>query len=137
MYIAGMQDDEVLTELAQSEHAWQTALDHRRNNEKLAMQYLWANCEKVRESRIVIETDFEELDVEDLTIPTKQVSSPLPPFPPTLLRNLPGMVGEMFEHMERGAKRSQPRLSLAGALAAVSAFSALSAESLRQPEISP
>lgn len=124
LYRAGMNDAQALTVLAGNPTAIALAEKHWK---RTPLKYLWSTCEKVRDSRVAVDPDeFDEFDDEHYEPESTDVSvEDLRgiKFPTALFESAPGLVKDIYTYMEATAKRSQPRLSLAAAIAAVAGFS--------------
>lgn len=76
MKTVGLRDGVVLSLLRHNPFAWNVALDHRRQDEDLALEYLWKHhCERLRHKVTSAENDFEAIEPvqgEPLQLPSFQ-----------------------------------------------------------------
>ena len=81
LYAAGLRDDEVLSVLANSPHAMEVALDHRRQDADRALMYLWVeHAQKAKgrgTSRVATVDDFD--DVSEPAAPSATPASTAKP----------------------------------------------------------
>jgi hypothetical protein len=73
LYQAGLADDAVLSVLAASPHAWEVALDHRRQDPDRALMYLWVeHAQKAKArgtSKVASVDDFDIVGAGPSTLP--------------------------------------------------------------------
>lgn len=72
LYSAGLTDAQVLSILASNPHAWEVALDHRRQDPERALMYLWLeHCQKAKpKATMVTADDFEVVGTANTAGPT-------------------------------------------------------------------
>jgi hypothetical protein len=82
LYAAGLSDDQVFSLLASSPHAFDVAMDHRRNDSDRALMYLWVeHCQKAKgraTSKLATLADFE--DVSPVAATPRSVIDPTAAF---------------------------------------------------------